>query len=293
MSNQIQYSSQGQSEWLLSLINQLNIRKGCVFEAGANSPNHWSNSRIFIESGWQAYLVESLHELCNEWQEANFKNVSIYCEGIPYKEKGLEELLYKINVPRYLDVLFLDIDGGEYHLIKGLDYFRPKFICVEYDPSFPLSIEFVPNTQKAGWQASSMAFYKLMCSKNYVYIKSFLQDHIFASKEFIESIDTSLFGTEIGEKAFLKEGPKNLYQFIDILLGQSNDRGESGVEKCASNLNMLIENNYMDYAKTYYSFMLAAMYSMYKITGYVSKDYKESYSRALIAFESTYRHIIN
>ena len=60
----------------------------------------------------------------------------------------------------HLDVLFLDIDGGEYQLLNGFiaNECRPKIICVEYDNTFPLSIDYVPT--KYRHQASSIAFYK-------------------------------------------------------------------------------------------------------------------------------------
>ena len=134
----------GQAEWLLEVCKKLGIDKGHVFEAGASTPHSISNSRCFIDEGWNATLVEALDEHCNEWEELNFENVSVHKKLIPYTNSGLDDTLKEVcnSTP---DVLFLDIDGSEYHQIRGLTNFRPKFICVEYDNAYPLNIEYVRN----------------------------------------------------------------------------------------------------------------------------------------------------
>ena len=55
------------AEWLLKFA-KLGIDKSHVFEAGASTPHSISNSRCFIDEGWNATLVEALDEHCNEWE---------------------------------------------------------------------------------------------------------------------------------------------------------------------------------------------------------------------------------
>ena len=71
----------------------------------------------------------------------------------------------------------MDIDGSEYLLLEGMKKIRPKFICVEYDDSYPLSIDDIPNAAGHGrrYQASSLSMFKLMKSMNYLYIQSFFR----------------------------------------------------------------------------------------------------------------------
>jgi len=102
----------------------------------------------------------------------------VHNKYISYAETGLEDILHECGCCKELDVLFFDIDGGEYQLFRGLISFRPKIVCIEYDNSFPLSINYVPRMirhHQNGGQASSTAFFHLFRQKRYTYIRSFFK----------------------------------------------------------------------------------------------------------------------
>ena len=288
------YSQFGQSEWILSLLKNSGFTNGSVFEAGAHRYDLISNSRIFIEDGWSAILVEPDAENCYEWKQFVEKNgyqnkVKICNLGISYNEKGLENTLEDVNSPYDLDVLFLDIDGGEYHLLKGLELYRPKIICVEYDSSFPLSINFIPRNIQHGLQASAISFYKLMRSKNYTYIKSFHNDLVFISDEFLPNIKQDLF-QNIGREAFYKNASSELYQYVFVLLDQDKDgRSPSkGIEFYFDKIEMLIENGYWDDARHFFWFLVLIMNSFAMIARMKGDQYYEEFIVALVNFKETY-----
>ena len=162
----IQSSQFGQAEYILSAFDRFGINHGTCFEAGAASPECISNSLPFIKKGWKAYLVEPERHHCEKWESLQYNNVSIFNSEIEHKPNGLQSLFEVNKIPCNVDVLFLDIDGGEYQLLRGFlnKQRRPKVICVEYDNSFPLSIDYVPSEIRCGRQASSISFYKMMSS---------------------------------------------------------------------------------------------------------------------------------
>ena len=164
----------GQAEWLLELCKALGLQNGHIFEAGASSPHSISNSRCFINEGWTATLVEALGEHCEEWEQLNLDNIKIYKKLIPYKYSGLNDTLDELcdSCP---DVLFLDIDGSEYHQLKGLTDFRPKFICVEYDNSYPLNIEYVPRFMRHSVESTR----SLLLHSNFSLKRLYLSKYIF------------------------------------------------------------------------------------------------------------------
>jgi len=239
----------------------------------------------FIEAGWKAILVEAYEDYFNEWRRLQLDNVDVFNIGINYIDSGLESLLADINAPRNIDIFFLDIDGGEYHLLNGLNSYRPKFICVEYDNTYPLSIDFVPNQIRHGVAASSLATYKLMIGKGYTYVRSFFQDHIFIANELLECVKDSI-QFPIGKDAFVSSASSHLYQFDVTLLNQHEDEVGNGIIFLSSKVSILIDNGYLKEAKHYY-YMLSQIFHSYgnlarQMRG---ENYFQKYSLALKEFD--------
>ena len=153
----------GQSEWIFQFLVTCGINDGVVFEAGASSPHRINNSSVFRKNGFRALLCEAEKNVYDEWQDVDSDCVNIVNKRIDYDRKGLERILDELQAPFSLEVLFFDIDGGEYQLLEGLDSYRPKMICVEYDNAYPLNIDYIPLRTRHGFQqASSLAMFKLM-----------------------------------------------------------------------------------------------------------------------------------
>ena len=283
-----QFSQFGQAEWLLQFSNSIGINHGVVFEAGAHTPKSISNSMCFIEAGWKAILVEAFEEYCNEWRLLQLDNVDVFSRGIDYANSGLESLLSDINAPRNIDIFFLDIDGGEYQLLKGLNQYRPKLLCVEYDNSYPLSIEFVPNQIRHGVQASSLAIYKLMIAKGYTYVRSFFQDHIFIANEVLDRVKDSI-QFSIGKDAFASSASSHLYSFHAALLNQQEDKGGDGISFYSSKVSILIDNGYLEEARHCY-YLLSQVFHSYRILVQQTKGelFSHRYSLSLEEFDRSF-----
>jgi len=282
------YSQFGQAEWLLNFSNSIGLAQGVVFEAGAHTPKSISNSMCFIEAGWRAILVEPYQKHCGEWRDLNLNNVDIHCRGINYDQNGLEMLLTDISAPRDIDVFFLDIDGGEYQLLNGLHQYRPKLLCVEYDNSYPLTIDFVPKQIRHGIQSSSLAMYNLMTSKGYTYLRSFFHDHIFIDNGVLSNV-TDKIQFPIGDEAFISTASQSLYQFHAVLLNQQENQGGSGIDFYSSKVANLIENGCIKEAKNYY-FMLSQVFHSYSVmVRQIRGDsYFQFYHSALEKFDKSY-----
>jgi len=286
------HSQYGQSAWIQSLAEGLGITEGTLFEAGAHQPNRISNSRSFLESGWKALLVEASTDNCLKWEKFNHPKASIFNEKISYKHGGLDKILERVDSPFDIDVLFLDIDGAEYQLLHNMSLYRPKIICVEYDNSYPLSIDFVPkfswNSIESG-QCSSTAMYRMMSSKGYIYVNSFFIDHVFISQELLSKFRNLPGYDSWGQKAFSRIAPKNLYQFNRVLLNQPPGKGGKGIEFYQSKLNNLVVNQYYRDASHYFYFLSQFFESFSPFVSYArGKEYFDDYVKQLDSFNNEY-----
>lgn len=284
----------GQSEWLLEFLAACGIREGVVFEAGASGPQNINNSSVFLKNGFRALLCEADKNRCEEWNETGIGCFSIINKQIDYGRKGLEQILDELQAPFSLEVLFFDIDGGEYQLLEGMDSYRPKLICVEYDNAYPLNIDYIPLRTRHEQQASSLAMFKLMRSKGYKYLKSFSHDHIFVSDEFVNQYHDSIEhkGIEYGDDLFFNESPGHLYQLNLVCANQADGAGAAGINFYDSKLKNLIHNEYLVDAKNFYCHLCASFDAMTPFVKLRGDSYSSQYISALEKFRSSYLWLV-
>lgn len=279
------YSQYGQAEEILQLFEKLGYKTGTVFEAGAHSPNRISNSRPFLEDGWKAFLSESDHSCVNEWKSSNLNSFELDEIGIFSEPQGLNIVLERLRVPRNLNVLFLDIDGGEYELIRNLTY-RPDVICVEYENTLPMFVSFAPKGIRPWVQGSSWSFFLMMKEKRYFYVKSYFGDLLFISEEFF--VKNSLHSVmPFGFPAYLRYAATSGYNIAAVILNQKN--GADGISFYESKLQILIEEGECNVAAIQFAYLCQAIHSLlstmvvHKNPDYV-KQATERFQRFLIEF---------
>ena len=292
-SGKMQSSQFGQAEYISSLFDKLGISHGTCFEAGASFPGNISNSMPFIEKGWKTYLVEKDRQSCDKWDSLGLENSLIINAAIDYRSDGLRSIFEENNIPRDVDVLFLDIDGGEYQLLGGFldEECRPKIICVEYDNAFPLSIDYIPKTICRGRQASSISFYKMMTSAGYLYTYTFFHDHVFVDKAFAKQYNLTKFP---GFNQFCQVATMNLYQFDNVFLCQDLDSADLGVKFFERKLNVLISEGHPS-ASHYYSYIAGGIMNcigFMKKIGKDSEEYAKDFNSAAIKFIDDYHYVL-
>lgn len=284
-----QYSQLGQAEWILNhLFKQSTV--GNVLEVGAHSPTRISNSMSFIQAGWHAYLIEREKDYCHEWQSLQFPKVSIYNHSIDYTKKGLD-IVARALPCEYVDVIFLDIDGGEYQLLDGLTSIKPSVVCVEYDNSYPLSVEFVPKAICHGKQASALAFVKLMASKGYLYVRSFFQDMVFIETDY-HNKNTAALSLPVGLNAYEQYANSSLYNPLNVVLGQDELDGGASIRFYAKKLTNLYEDKYFtEFLHMYHFFNLVLPSYLPVLHSVKSQSYISSFNYELERFRTHFARL--
>ncbi len=148
-----------------------------------------SNSRNLIEHHqYKAVLIEGNASKFHELQ----KNYSNYAGVIPvhafvgfYFDDGLDSILKATPIPRDFDFLCIDIDGNDYHVWNAMEIYKPKCICVEYNPTIPTEVEFVQAADSSVNQGSSLlSFVKLAETKGYELVCVMLFNAFFVHREY-------------------------------------------------------------------------------------------------------------
>lgn len=132
------YSEAGEDgalEYLLGHLGRVTRLARFAVEFGAGDGRHLSNTyRLVVAGGFAGVYIES-DPAAYRALEANMRaHPAVRCLHRRVGTRGpeaLDAILDEATVPVDFDVLSIDIDGGDYHVWRGLERFRPKIVVVE------------------------------------------------------------------------------------------------------------------------------------------------------------------
>lgn len=141
------YSQSGEDGVAEAILTLLPERNNWVVEFGAWDGVHLSNSRYFIkEQGFSGVLIEGsaarfgqLDALYADRPDVHTVNTFVRTSGVD----TLDGILARTPIPLDFDYLSIDIDGNDYHVWKSLDHYRPKLVCIEFNPTVPSEVGWV------------------------------------------------------------------------------------------------------------------------------------------------------
>ena len=162
------HSKDGEDGILQAIFNNIGLKNKWCVEVGAHDGVEWSNTFHLVKQGWDAVEIE--HSCQFEAMERTYKdyqNARLVQQQIsPYEPDDLDTILYRLNVPKDIQLMVIDVDGDDYHIWKALNNYEPIVIMVEFNPSFPLNVEFVPK-EGTCFGTSLLSLYLLGLRKGY------------------------------------------------------------------------------------------------------------------------------
>lgn len=131
------YSQFGEDGIINEIFRRLKIKHGFFVEFGAHNGIFASNTRHLWQQGWSGAMIEADDHhfkqlLQNYSNTANIKFIHQFVTWNEQDSRGLTfDTIQNIYFPAQdIDFLSIDIDGGDYYILKGLQA-RPKVICIE------------------------------------------------------------------------------------------------------------------------------------------------------------------
>jgi hypothetical protein len=166
------YSQSGEDGIIEKILSVLPSTDRWCVEFGAWDGAHLSNTRNLIERcGYKAVLIEGdkgkFRELARKY--IGSETVIPLNRFVGFKkEDNLDSILSATPIPLDFDFLSIDIDGNDYHIWKTVTLYKPKALCIEYNPTIPNEVDFVQSPDPSVNQGSSLeALVRLGKEKNY------------------------------------------------------------------------------------------------------------------------------
>jgi len=175
-------------EQVFALVGPTN--KTCI-ELGAADGKWLSNTRALIsEKGWRGILIEgsekSFRELQLTYSECpHVKLVNRYADLCA---NSLDTILEEAGCPAEPDFLSLDIDGIDWWVWKSLSQHRPRVAMIEFNPTIPNDVLFVPDPdQRQGCSLSALV--ELSKEKGYELAATTTRDALFVRADLFSLLD--------------------------------------------------------------------------------------------------------
>jgi hypothetical protein len=141
-----QFGEDGIIEEILRRLNATAQTSGWCVEFGAWDGIHLSNTYNLIKNReYKAVLIEGDAERHRDLlRNIPRDDVHKICRFVTFEgDSTLDNILASTPIPSDFDLLSIDIDGCDYFILESLEKYRPKVICIEYNPTIPNEIEYV------------------------------------------------------------------------------------------------------------------------------------------------------
>lgn len=224
-----EYSQFGEDGIIEAILEYLPNKNNWCVEFGAWDGIHLSNTYNLIKTkDYESVLIEADSKKFQVLKEnlKDFKavlvNEFVMFEGI----NTLDNILSKTPIPKDFDFLSIDIDGNDYYILESLISYKPKVICIEYNPTIPNEVSYIqPRDFKIQRGSSALAILNLAISKGYSLATTTECNLILVSDDYwqhlgMEKGDLSDFRDDTLDKVFAFSGydgtvilsqPLNLY----------------------------------------------------------------------------------
>jgi len=185
-----QFGEDGIIEKLLSLLPDRDKR--CV-EFGAWDGPHLSNTFNLVKnSAYRPVLIEADRKKFLELQKnmAPFDAILVN-EFVTFDGAGtLDNILRATDIPNDFDLLSIDIDGNDYWIFESIKEYRPKIVCIEYNPSIPNAVDYVqPRDFSVKRGASAQALCRLANEKSYELVATTSCNLLFVDRKYFDRFD--------------------------------------------------------------------------------------------------------
>lgn len=183
-----EYSQFGEDGIIEHVLERIPALDKCCVEFGAWDGIHLSNTFNLIKNrGYRAVLIEADRKKFQVLRKnmaqygATLVNEFVTFDG----ENTLDNILGRTAIPRDFDFLSIDIDGNDYWILDSLEEYRPKVICIEYNPSIPNEVEYVqPRDFSVKMGASARSICKLAERKSYALVATTRCNLIFVDQAY-------------------------------------------------------------------------------------------------------------
>jgi len=215
-----QWGEDGIIDWIINKFP--NIPKSFL-EIGTQDYKESNTRFLLINKNWDGFLIEG-----DDNEVKKIKSQRIYWKHkLTIKsefvtKENINSVVKKLNVPKKIGLLSLDIDGVDYWVLKKLSVLEPSIIICEYNSLYglnkPITVPYKTDFDRSKehysnlyYGASIQAFIELMKSKQYFLLgtNSAGNNAFFMKNKFLKEANKAIVEKKIFTSKFRESKNKN------------------------------------------------------------------------------------
>tara|TARA_B110000971_G_scaffold218089_1_gene256205 strand:- start:1131 stop:2054 length:924 start_codon:yes stop_codon:yes gene_type:complete len=215
-----QWGEDGIIDWIINKFP--NIPKSFL-EIGTQDYKESNTRFLLINKNWDGFLIEG-----DDNEVKKIKSQRIYWKHkLTIKsefvtKENINSVVKKLNVPKKIGLLSLDIDGVDYWVLKKLSVLEPSIIICEYNSLYglnkPITVPYKTDFDRSKehysnlyYGASIQAFIELMKSKQYFLLgtNSAGNNAFFMKNKFLKEANKAIVEKKIFTSKFRESTNKN------------------------------------------------------------------------------------
>jgi len=176
------YSQWGEDGIIDWLINKFPEIPKSFLEIGTENYKESNTRFLLVNKNWDGFLIEADKVAVKDIKSQRvFWKHNLKIENKFITKDNINTIIKKINIPKKIGLLSLDVDGVDYWIMNNLSVLEPSIIVCEYNSLFgqkksvtvPYKKNFIRSEEHYSnlyYGASIKAFVELMKKKNYFLI---------------------------------------------------------------------------------------------------------------------------
>ena len=164
------YSQADEDGFIHEIFRRIGSEHRTFLEIGV-SDGRECNTRLLMRYGWRGCWIDGSSEYAEQIQkvfgpEIGSGQLNVICSLVTLENVGL--LVADTGLEGRLDLLSIDIDGNDYHILKELRDCNPRLIVLEYNPIFAPPVEWVMDYNPShtwdgsDWYGASLKSFEVM-----------------------------------------------------------------------------------------------------------------------------------
>ena len=189
-----EHSQGGEDGILGKLFELMRVERGYFVEFGAWDGMHLSNTYALYRKGWSGCYIEGdptrFSRLQRNVTDDGVAKVNAFVA--PDGENSFDSIMTRVNAPREIDLLSIDIDSDDLAIWRSVSTYLPKVVIIEYNSTIPFDTLF-ENVRGKNWGNSALSLVKLGEKKAYDLVCATNTNLIFLKRDLNREIGLHTF----------------------------------------------------------------------------------------------------
>lgn len=147
-------SQNGEDGVLAEILRRIGVREPWFVEFGVETGSEGNCVALADLGGWQGLFLEAdpgAHHHLNQKYRWTDAVRTLHAAVTP---ENVQDLFAQAGVPERLDVLSIDIDGGDYWVWQAIERYQPRVVVVEYNSALDPEQRLVQPADWPGWDGT-------------------------------------------------------------------------------------------------------------------------------------------